>query len=333
MMIDQRNAGASVNTNLAYPVDRFTMGNSSDGVATAQQSSTAPGAFPNSVVLTTTTADASLSAAQYLGFVQHVEGLNVADLRWGTASAETVTLSFWTRSSLTGTFSGSLRNSAGDRSYVFTYTISAANTWEQKSITIAGDTSGTWLKTNGIGIRLWFSLGTGSTYTTGTSGSWVAANYLSYTGSTSVIGTLSANWYITGVQLEKGTVATSFDLRPYTTELQLCQRYYYRTQPASAAQIQGSGVAYSTTAARISVPFFVQMRDVPVALEQSGTAANYGILGSGGWITCSAVPAFASASTSSIGMTFTVASGLTSGGGAVVRSENSSGYIGWSAEL
>jgi len=129
------------------------------------------------------------------------------------------------RSSLTGTFGGALANNGGTRTYPFTYTISVANTWEQKSVTIAGDTSGTWLTTNGVGLTLQIGLGVGSTYS-GTAGSWAATNYLSATGATSVVGTNGATFYITGVQLEVGSTATSFDYRPYGTELALCQRYH-----------------------------------------------------------------------------------------------------------
>jgi len=227
MVIDQRNAGASVTlaSGGTYTIDRWQGYEDTDGVMTAQQNSSAPTGFINSLKLTTTTADSSLASTQFALIQQKIEGLNIADLGWGTASAATVALSFWVRSSLTGTFGGSLRNSAQDRSYPFTFTISVADTWEQKTVTIAGDTSGTWLTTNGIGIQVAFGLGVGSTYS-GTAGAWAAAQYFSATGATSVIGTLNATFYITGVQLEKGSTATSFDYRPYGTELALCQRYY-----------------------------------------------------------------------------------------------------------
>jgi hypothetical protein len=225
MVIDQRNAGASVTpANDAYMTDRFKYGSSQASKFTAQQVSTAPSGFINSLKMTVASA-VTIGAGDYFTVYQPIEGLNVADLAWGTASAATVTLSFWVYSSLTGTFGGSLRNSAGARSYPFTYTISSANTWEQKSVTIAGDTTGTWLTTNGIGIYVGFGLGVGSTYN-GTAGAWAAGNFLSATGATSVVGTPSATWYVTGVQLEKNSGATGFDVRPYGTELALCQRYY-----------------------------------------------------------------------------------------------------------
>jgi hypothetical protein len=227
MTISQASAGAAVTASGTFPVDRFRLAFSMDGACSVQQVAEAPAGFVNSLKFTTTTADTNLGTSQTVLISQRIEGYNVADLGWGSVNAQTVTLSFWVRSSLTGTFGGSVENSAENRSYPFAYTISAANTWEQKSITIPGDTTGTWLTTNGIGIRVTFSMGSGSNFV-GTAGAWAAADYISSTGATSVIGTLSATWQVTGVQLEKGTTATNFDVLPYGTELQLCYRYYYR---------------------------------------------------------------------------------------------------------
>ena len=225
MVIDQRNAGASVTpTNGQYSLDRWQGLLAQASKYTIQQSTTAPTGFINSLVATSSSAY-TVVAGDYFDITQYIEGLNMADFAWGTASAATITVSFWVRSSLTGTFGGSVQNNGQTRSYPFSYTISAANTFEQKTITISGDTSGTWLTTNGRGIQFNFSLGTGSTFS-GTAGTWATANYLGTTGATSVVGTSGATFYITGVQLEKGSTATSFDYRPYGTELQLCQRYY-----------------------------------------------------------------------------------------------------------
>jgi hypothetical protein len=262
---------------------------------------------------------------------QQIEGLNIADLAWGTASAATVTLSFWVRSSLTGAFGGSLLNAAGNRSYPFSYTISAANTFEYKTITIPGDTSGTWLTTNGVGIRLRFSLGAGSTVS-GTANTWASAEYDQPTGSVSVVGTNGATFYITGVQLEKGSTATSFDVRPYGTELQLCQRYYYRQTPTGTAYY-GAGFNDSTTVASLFLNFPVPMRVAPSALEQSGTASNYRVQITGNVINCSAVPALNFADLWGGMVLFTVASGLTAGQASMGRSNSTSGYLGFSAEL
>jgi hypothetical protein len=192
------------------------------------------------LIATVTTADASIGSTQRYLIQQRIEGFNVADLGWGTASAQSVTISFWVRSSVTGTFGGSLRNSAGDRSYPFSYTISAANTFEYKTITVAGDTTGTWLTDNSAGIFLTFSLGAGSSLK-GTANTWAASSFWAATGSVDLISTLNATFYITGVQLERGSVATSFDFRSIGQELLLCQRYYEKsytqtTVPGTATQ-------------------------------------------------------------------------------------------------
>jgi hypothetical protein len=214
MVIDQRYAGASFTQTTAtdYVVDRFFVQGSITSKFTAQQSSTTTTGFNNSFLLTSSAATTP-SASDYYYFGQRIEGLNVYDLAWGTASAATVTLSFWVRSSLTGTFSGALLNSAANRSYAFTYTINSANTFEQKTVTIAGDTSGTWLTTNGVGIVLRFALGAGSSFLQ-SANSWGTGNVLGATGTTQWISTSGATFYITGVQLEKGSTATSFDYRP-----------------------------------------------------------------------------------------------------------------------
>ncbi len=226
MAIDQRNAGASVTPTAdgTYTLDRWSVGITQSSKFSVQQSATAPTGFINSLLCTSLSAY-TVASGDILALVQRVEGLNISDLGWGTANAATVTLSFWVRSSLTGTFGASIRNSAQNRSYPFSYSISSANTWEQKSVTIVGDTSGTWLTTNGTGINLSFGLGVGSTYS-GTAGSWSANSYASATGAVSVVGTSGATFYITGVQLEKGSTATSFDQRAYSQELAMCQRYY-----------------------------------------------------------------------------------------------------------
>jgi hypothetical protein len=230
MVFDQRNAGASVTaTTDIYTLDRWRSLNSVTSKYTVEQTVTgvaAPTGFSDYLAVTSSSSY-SVGSSESFYVVQRVEGFNFADMAWGTASAATVTLSFWVRSSLTGTFGAALWNSAANRSYPVSYTISAANTWEQKTITIVGDTTGTWVgATNGIGVNVVFGLGFGSSLS-GTSGAWNAGTAFMPTGATSVVGTNGATFYITGVQLEKGSTATSFDYRPYGTELALCQRYFW----------------------------------------------------------------------------------------------------------
>jgi hypothetical protein len=335
MRIDQRNAGASVTpTNTSYTLDRWSCYLSGGGAYSVQQSSTAPTGFVNSLLVTTTTADSSIAAGDYYMLTYIIEGTNVSDLAWGSASAKTVTLSFWVRSSLTGTFSGSLENSAGNRSYPFTYTISAANTYEYKTVTIAGDTTGTWLTTTGSGIKLRLSLGMGSTYS-GTAGAWAASGYYAASSETAkVISTLSATFYITGVQLEVGSVATPFERRPYGTELSLCQRYYYTVRASGVGVYFGSGYNRTTTGHETVISFPVTMRIVPSALDQSGTAGDYRVNHEATSTNCSAVPALQGReTTNSSTVLFTVASGLTAGQGAAGAATNSSAFLAWSAEL
>jgi hypothetical protein len=277
MVIDQRNAGAAVTVNSIsvspYITDRFFCnGVTSDGVFTAQQTTTAPAGFTNSLKFTVTTADASIGATQRYEFAQVIEGFNFADFNFGSANAKTFTLSFWIRASVTGTYGGAFVNEAANRSYVFSYTITAADTWEYKTITVTGDTTGTWTgATNGYGLRVYWSLGEGSTYQT-TAGSWTSGFYIAPTGQTNLIATLNATMYITGVQLEKGSTATSFDYRPYGTELQLCQRYYEKS--GGEVCVIPSNNGYS------NVSFSVSKRASPtVVLSPAITAPTVGISG------------------------------------------------------
>jgi hypothetical protein len=268
MVIDQRNNGASVTPTAdnTYTLDRWSVRLSAASKFSVQQTTTAPVGFVNSLKATSLSAY-SVGASDFFAIQQAIEGFNTADLGWGTANAKTVTLSFQVYSSLTGTFGGSILNGAGNRSYPFTYTVSAANTWTTINVTIAGDTAGTWATNNTTGIQIWFGLGVGSTYS-GTAGSWSGSTYFSATGATSVVGTNGATFYITGVQLEVGTQATSFDYRPYGTELALCQRYYYQswgfgTYVNSGNSYSGMPVPNALTVSIGTANFPVTMRAAP----------------------------------------------------------------------
>ena len=338
MVIDQRNAGAAVTFNDAiFVVDKFGSACSQSAKATAQRSTTAPAGFTNSILITSSSAY-SVTATDFFNLYQNIEGFNATDFGWGTANAQTVTLSFWVRSSLTGTFGGSLSNAGLSRSYPFTYTINAANTFEYKTITIAGDTTGTWQTDNGIGLRVYFGLGVGSTYS-GTAGAWAGTRFQSATGATSVVGTNGATFYITGVQLEKGIVATSFDYRPYGTELALCYRYAWNY--SSALSSNGAFLRYlttrntSTTAVAGTLILPVEMRVTPT-LTTTGTASNYAVIHTGGTTACSVAPSIGGDGSSrfQVNLEASVASGLTSGQASQLMSNNNqTSYLLFSAEL
>ena len=336
MRIDQRNAGAAVTT-AGYTLDRFTIANSTDGAFSAQQDSSAPTGFVNSLKVTATTADGTLTTTQNLSLLQPIEGTNVSDLAWGTANAKTVTLSFWVRSSLTGTFGGALRNSGVNRSYPFTYSISVADTWEYKTVTVAGDTSGTWLTTTGVGIGVLFGLGAGPDRS-GTAGAWNSNNNVSATGAVSVIGTLNATWYITGVQLEVGSVATPFERRPYGTEFALCQRYCYqaigRDVGSTNSDWAGGGYSVLTTLSLTPINVPVTMRSASgQSLVLSSSVGNYFALnGAGSAVTATAVVLDTpSVRCPVIGVT--VASGLTVGQGSAFYVSSSANKAFITSEL
>ena len=337
MVIDQRNAGAAVTVDNTYSVDRFLFRETTDGTASIQQSSTAPTGFVNSILFTVTSTDSSLSTNQYASIQQKIEGFNIADLGWGTANAQTVTLSFWVRSSVIGAFGASFTNSAGDRSYPFNYTINAANTFEQKTITVAGDTSGTWLTTTGIGIQLNLAVAAASNLL-GTANTWASAAYFGATGATNLMATNGATFYITGVQLEKGATATSFDFRDYGREFALCQRYFTKfTGNDASGGYAGYGAGYTGSSSRAVI-----FLNLPVAMRSAPTLATSGtnriIYSAGGGITTTTSGSFGNVQMSSQNGYFTidVASGtpLTAGTVAALSADTDlTASLSFTAEL
>jgi hypothetical protein len=300
MVIDQRNAGASstvANTGGYLSVDRWRISNGNSTVTVQQSSSVIPTGFANSLGLTVSTTDSTGSHA-----IQHyIEAFNTADMGFGTASPSTFTLSFWVRSSLIGLYGVGFQNSANNRSYVGTYTINSANTWEQKTITVVGDNaSGTWLgATNGIGLAIEFDLGSNDANNQ-TAGSWgVTANARRTSSCVKWANTAGATFYITGVQLEKGSTASPFEYRPYGTELALCQRYYSSSGGVFGAPVNGvaydSGKCILTTGALVTdnsgyasfIQHPVSMRAIPTisvinnSLSSAGNWAYYSR--NGGW--------------------------------------------------
>jgi hypothetical protein len=334
MVIDQRNAGASTNNaagSTTYALDRWAYYGTSGSKFSIQQSTTVPAGFSNSILITSLAATTIGTGDEYW-LTQKVEGFNTADLGWGTADAKTVTLSFWVRSSLTGTFGGSFINSAFNYYYAFSYTISSANTWTQVSITVAGPTAGTWIgSTNGVGLSVVFGLSAGSTYGGATPNVWTSASYkVLPTGAVNILATNGATFYITGVQLEKGSTATSFDYRPYGTELQLCQRYYWQAINGNNQELT-VGWYYSTTQISLVMNMPVPMRTGPTLLQVTGTG-YFTIFSS------NTSDAFNSLTIENAGTTMvsllnsTQVSG-TAGTAGLVRATNASSYLGFTAEL
>jgi hypothetical protein len=255
MRIDQRNNGASVTpASSTYTLDRWRLGCSQASKLTVQQVSSAPTGFVNSTRITVASAF-SPSAGDEFWYQQRIEGFNVSDLAFGSASASTVTISFWVNSSVTGTYSVSLQNNATNYSYVGTITVNAANTWEYKTLTVTGAPAGTWTTDNSVGLYLNIDLGSGSSLNT-TAGSWQSGYFRRTSGSVSFVANAGATLNITGVQLEAGSVATPFERRPYGTELALCQRYFQ-------IRTSGSGTAANATTFVGTVPFAVDMRASP----------------------------------------------------------------------
>jgi hypothetical protein len=285
MVIDQRNAGASVTipaSAYTYTLDRWAGFATQASKFTVQRNAgsvTPPAGFTNYLgVVVGASANVTVGSSDLFILQQSIEGFNIADLGWGASGATPITVSFWVRASLTGTFGGAINTNFGSNAYPFTYTINSANTWEYKTISIAGPTTGgttDWPVNNTSGLRLNFSLGAGSTLL-GTAGAWAAVDRFSATGSTNLIATNGATFYITGVQLEAGSVATPFEQIDYGRELMMCQRYLPAFLGGSNAFF---GSALNTTQQFVSVTFPVQVRAAPSGLVVSSashfTASDY----------------------------------------------------------
>lgn len=336
MAISQRGTSFTNPASGDYTLDRFQFRSTNVGqtltIAQNAGSVNPPAGFSYYLGCTMSNAYSPISSDRF-AIGQCIEGFNMADFGWGTAGALSVTLSFWVRSSLTGTFGGAVKNSAEDYAYPFSFTINSANTWEQKTVLISGPTAGTWIgATNGIGARIYWSIGAGSSKQ-GAAGTWASADYWSATGAVNVCATNGATFYITGVQLEAGTTATPFEQRLYGTELALCQRYYYKVLPGAIDKVFNSGYAGSGTSARLVSYFPVTMRTAPAALEQTGTASDYSVYIAAGEVNCSSVPTYSSFTTADLAYVNFTASSMTSGDGVVGITNSTTAYLAWSAEL
>jgi len=280
MICSQRGSSSSFSgSTSAYLLDRFKMLNAHDGASTVSQSSTSPDGFSNSLKVDVTTADASLAVSQFSQAGYRIEAQDLQDLGYGTSGAKTITVSFYVRSNKTGNYALAIQQS--DNSYkqvTQTYTINSANTWERKTFSFAGDTSGVINNDNGVGLELYWWLAAGTTYTTGSSRpAWTAyTNPDAAAGQTvNLFDSTSNEWYITGVQFEVGSVATDFEHRSFGQELALCQRYYYRHVGGITGDGQdsvGVGVMYANNNLFTYIYFPTTMRVKPSLEVVTGTS-------------------------------------------------------------
>ena len=287
MVIDQRNNGAIYNPppNQGYALDRWTTWLSQNTFSVQRNAGnvTPPAGFTNYLGITATSAT-TIGVGDYFGVGQKIEGFNLSDLAWGTASAQSATISFWVRSSLTGNFGAVIRRGDGGQYYAFTYPISAANTWEYKTVVVPGPTTGTWDSTNGTGLFLLFGLGAGTNQTASSNNTWINGGVLGASGATPVVATNGATFYITGVQLEAGSVATPFERRDYGRELIMCQRYFEKSFNTETAPANGvvsadrkQGIAFGVDRIGYYGVFSVTKRANPTVTFYNG--ANTGTAG------------------------------------------------------
>jgi hypothetical protein len=336
MQIAQRNTSVTGITTGDYrTADRWYFFVSSTGTWTMNVESSAPTntEFRNSSNVICTTADSSLAATDELAIIQNIEGFNCQGIKKGTSNAESITVSFWVKSSNTGTFICELRDEDNSRHISKTYTINAANTWEKETITFPPDTTGAFDNDNNSSLRLFMWLAAGSNFTSGTlnSTAWASSvNTNRVVGQLNLANRVGNYLAITGVQLETGTVATPFEIRPYGTELALCQRYFVKLGGTDLNEVFGVGIIQASNNAEAIANMPVRMRGVPTA-SINGTASNFGVTGPTGF-TPSAI-SFDIYGTLTLRISATI-SGATAGNGAYIRSGGSTqASINISAEL
>ena len=266
MQVSQRGTSSASVTSAEYLVDRFQANISSLGTWTLSQSTTAPDGFTNSFKMDCTTANASPASGAFLNCRQKIEAQDLQQLKYGTSSAETLTVSFHVRSNKTGTYIVELlQPDASNRHRGASYTINSANTWEKKIVTFSGDTSGVINNDTGDGIQLTWWLGSGSDFNSGTlQTDWGALDQTARAvGNVNLADSTDNEWYITGVQLEVGSTETPFEHRSFGEELALCQRYYIDSRDGSPSEIRITGRAILSSRIGTSVFFQTSMRTAP----------------------------------------------------------------------
>jgi hypothetical protein len=331
MQVAQRSTSvASLSSTATYSTcDRFEVQYGSSGTFTESQSTTAPSGFSNSLKLDCTTADAS---PNYLVIMHRMEGQNLQQLKKGISAAESTTLSFHVRSSKTGTYQVNLVDNDNTRIIGATYTISSANTWEYKSISFAGDTTGTLNNNNGASLQIEWWLASGSTYNSGAvPTAWEAmANGDRAAGLNVAIGaSTSDDFHITGIQLEVGDVATAFEHRSFADELLRCQRYYFQIGPGPDTASAGGAMMTGTNITDGTIVLPVTMRTVPTGITTSGTASDYDCRREGGVSTSTSVPTFKASTENTLQVRYTTTTSQTVGQGSMLRLRTN-GFIGTS---
>lgn len=271
-----------------YGPDRFTATSAGANAFSLIKTADAPtvaqaGVYTSSCLhLDVTTQDASLAASDLCVINQHIEGYNIADLGFGQTGTRYVTLSFWVKSTITGTYGASLANSANNRSYVKEYTVDAADTWERKVLTFPVDTTGTWLYTNGVGLRVRWAVMAGTDFQT-TADAWAAGNYLATSAQANGVSSTSNNFKLALIQLEAGAHASTFEAIDAKTVLSLCQRYYEKSFAQGSAPAQNFGtegisltraIVAGANASSWNIPYKVAKRTDPTLTFYNPSAAN-----------------------------------------------------------
>ncbi len=349
MQVAQRGTSATAMTNTYATVDRFRGFSNGSGAFTGEQYSMSNAELSTTghskaLKMLVSTADSSIDAADYYALQYKFEGDDLQHLQYGSSSAKSFTVSFWAKSDTTGTYFLTVDKIAnGQTAYrlPIEYIISNADTWEYKTLTVSPTAGSTSFITSsagaigggtGHGLSLYFGFAWGTNYH-GTNNTWAEGSYGTNASANGWMSTVGNDFYITGVQLEVGTVATPFEHRSYGEELALCQRYYVKITSSASNDSFGVGVNEDTTRCFTHHAFPVPMRADPTAVESTGTATDYEIRKPGTTVTCSAVPEFVRASEYGSLIRFIVSGGLTQGQGGQNRAANGNAFLAWSAEL